>query len=133
MCKEAKSTYAFLYDFGWKGNDEDAKFTHPDFPGHVIKTLQGGRWNSGARWRHEVNGKVVEKADEAHSLYLRLKKMQKVNSQTIRVRLELKTGQKPYEVKERSGSGREYEALRHFFEDIGYKVKDIKVFIGSRA
>lgn len=65
MCKEAKSTYAFLYDFGWKGNDEDAKFTHPDFPGHVIRTLQGGRWNSGARWRHEVNGKVVEKADEA--------------------------------------------------------------------
>ncbi|MHB8503151.1 MAG: hypothetical protein ACYDHE_19690 [Candidatus Acidiferrales bacterium] len=42
--------------------------------------------------------------------------------QEIVVVLELKEGQKPYEFLEHQGT---YEAFKHFFEDIDYKVLSI--------
>lgn len=47
--------------------------------------------------------------------------------QVIVVELNLKDSQKPYDLQERTSKGNSYEALRHFFTDIGYDVADISV------
>lgn len=49
-----------------------------------------------------------------------------MTSQYIMVVLTLKEGQEPYDPIELKGGGKEYPALRHFFEDIGYKVEAIQ-------
>jgi hypothetical protein len=49
--------------------------------------------------------------------------------QTITVALDLKPGQKPYQLFESSGRRLGYQALRHFFEDIGYKVLKIAAIL----
>ena len=46
----------------------------------------------------------------------------KMRLQRIVVDLELKDGQVPYKLVEEKGGGWKYDALRHFFEDIDYKV-----------
>jgi hypothetical protein len=45
--------------------------------------------------------------------------------QHISVDIVLKEDQQPYELKEDKGS-HTYEALKHFFEDIGYTVRAIE-------
>lgn len=46
-----------------------------------------------------------------------------MTAQIINVQLELKEDQEPYQFLEHAGT---YHALQHFFEDIGYKVKNIE-------
>lgn len=47
-------------------------------------------------------------------------------TQTLTVTLTLKKTQSPYSLLEGKGIGkRKYNALKHFFEDIGYKVQSI--------
>jgi hypothetical protein len=51
------------------------------------------------------------------------------NKQTITVTLDLQKGQAPYKLVEGGHGRRRYQALRHFFEDIGYRVFKIATIL----